>query len=408
MALDPRLSLAGQQARAAPAIGIFQNVLNQRRDMELDPLRKDLLTSQVGQAQLGQQRSELLNTQLDNLIKTEQDAVDLNSIAQFTMQNQPLLKLAQQGNVEPLKLALQTRSESLKRRGRSSNQTDEALAEMQAGNAENVVNSLSMTPQLAGMLKQKQERVTSSEILGDGTTIQSLSTGGTKVISPSGEVLEGEDRVDAIKLARESEVNRRKAIKEAEVGASTSGAGKTKALQTAVTKGAEAFDRIEKINTAIANYDEVIRLIDEGAETGVISSKLPSVKSASVELDNLQGKLGLDVIGNTTFGALSESELQFALDTALPKKLEGPQLKRWVQAKQQSQAKLKDYLTEAASFLSSGENTIADFLQMKKAESVLGGGEMPTTNPVSQMEQPKQSQSTVIRFDAQGNMINGN
>jgi hypothetical protein len=32
----------------------------------------------------------------------------------------------------------------------------------------------------------------------------------------------------------------------------------------------------------------------------------------------------------------------------------------------------------------------------------------PTTNPSSQIEQPQQSQPTVIRFDAQGNMINGN
>ena len=93
-------------------------------------------------------------------------------------------------------------------------------------------------------------------------------------------------------------------------------AAKKEAAISAIKKSKEAFERIAPIRKNIANFDEAIRLIDEGAETGVVASRLPSVRQASIELDSLQGRLGLDVIGNTTFGALSEAELRFALDTA--------------------------------------------------------------------------------------------
>ena len=137
----------------------------------------------------------------------------------------------------------------------------------------------------------------------------------------------------------------------------------------AISQSKEAFERIAPIKQGIANYSEVERLIDEGAETGVIASRLPSMKQASIELDNLQGKLGLDVIGNTTFGALSESELKFALDTALPKNLEGPALKEWVQRKKSAQEKLLAYTEQAATYLGTPGNTIAGWVETQKQQN---------------------------------------
>lgn len=143
-------------------------------------------------------------------------------------------------------------------------------------------------------------------------------------------------------------------------------AASKEAATQAIKTSKEAFDQIRPIKTAIANVDEAIRLIDEGANTGVIASKLPSVQEASIGLDNLQGRLGLDVIGNTTFGALSEAELRFALDTALPTNMEGPALKRWLREKQAAQKKLANYLEDAATFLGKPGNTIADFIEKQK------------------------------------------
>jgi hypothetical protein len=142
-----------------------------------------------------------------------------------------------------------------------------------------------------------------------------------------------------------------------------------KAATSAIAKSEEAFTKIAPIKQGIANYSEVERLIDEGAETGVIASRLPSMKQASIELDNLQGKLGLDVIGNTTFGALSESELKFALATALPKNLEGPALKDWVQRKKSAQEKLLAYTEQAATYLGTPGNTIAGWVETQKQQN---------------------------------------
>jgi len=141
----------------------------------------------------------------------------------------------------------------------------------------------------------------------------------------------------------------------------------TEAAQTqAIKKSGAAFDRLEKIGVAISNIDEGIRLIDEGASTGVIASRLPSIKKASIELDNLQKRLGLDVVSDTTFGALSESELSFALDSALPKNLSPPDLRDWLVRKKEAQQKLANYLGQVATFLGTPGNTVADFIELQK------------------------------------------
>jgi hypothetical protein len=154
----------------------------------------------------------------------------------------------------------------------------------------------------------------------------------------------------------------------AKVALKTEGAieGTKAAAKQAIKTSGEAFNRLEKIGVGMANIDEAIDLIDQGARTGVVASKLPSVRAASIQLDNLQGRLGLDVIGNTTFGALSESELKFALDTALPKNLKGEDLKKWLVRKREAQQKLSGHLTEVATFLGTPGNTVADWLELQK------------------------------------------
>jgi hypothetical protein len=95
---------------------------------------------------------------------------------------------------------------------------------------------------------------------------------------------------------------------------------------------------------------------------------LPSIKTASIALDNLQGRLGLDIIADVTFGALSESELAFAKDTALPIGLEGEPLKDWLARKRDSQKVLAETLEEAALFLGEPGNSVPDYIRMKRAQ----------------------------------------
>jgi len=169
-------------------------------------------------------------------------------------------------------------------------------------------------------------------------------------------------------------------------------AGATAAAKAAIVRSEKAFDQIGKIKTNVLNLDEVVNLIDEGAATGVIASKLPSVRATSIQLDNLQGRLGLDVIGETTFGALSESELAFALSTALPKNLSGPDLRRWALRKKDAQLKLSGYLEEVATFLGTPGNTTADFIELQKVRRL-------------EEDEAVSGASQVIQFDAQGNII---
>jgi len=124
---------------------------------------------------------------------------------------------------------------------------------------------------------------------------------------------------------------------------------------------------IPQAQRLVDNYEEVLKTIDEGAETGFIMSKLPSLRAASQRLDALQQELGLNVIANTTFGALSESELNFALRTALPTNLNPDELKIEIQRRLEVQNKLIAYMMEAQKFIRDG-GTVNGFLEQKYDE----------------------------------------
>lgn len=215
--------------------------------------------------------------------------------------------------------------------------------------------------------------VRSSEILEDGTIIQSTDTGPV-VYGPEGTLLKGKDAAGAIKRARAEKVSnirkgaggKKTASLEAEMELKGKVAAGVIGAEEAAKISVKAFDRLEKINTNIKNIDEAISLIDQGAETGVIDAMLPSVRAASIKLDNLQGRLGLDVIGNTTFGALSESELKFALKTALPLGLSPKDLRQWLIDKKSAQEKLSDYIESAAIYLGTPGNTVTGWIKSRK------------------------------------------
>jgi len=201
-------------------------------------------------------------------------------------------------------------------------------------------------PKAAGV-----DQVQSSKILPGGVTQLVYKSGKIETKTPS------EANEELIKAAEER-------------GAELQGlrAGERGAASEAIKSSVASFKTLGDVRKNIRNIDEGIRLLDEGAKTGAIEGRLPSIRSASVKLANLKGRLGLDVIGAVTFGALSEAELQFALDTALPTKLDEEELKQWLTEKRDAQHKLATNLEEAALFLGTPGNTIAEFIQMKKEE----------------------------------------
>ena len=146
-------------------------------------------------------------------------------------------------------------------------------------------------------------------------------------------------------------------------------AGNRAAATFAIKASGEAFDNILSSRTNIANLREAKRLIlEEGANTGFIVDNFPSWKDSTIALDNVKNRLGLDVVGSVTFGALSASELDLALNTALPTNKTEAGLVKWIEDKIVAQEKLQDYLYKQATFLSDGDKTIGDWLRKQKAD----------------------------------------
>tara|TARA_R110000803_G_scaffold210685_4_gene283231 strand:- start:2888 stop:3988 length:1101 start_codon:yes stop_codon:yes gene_type:complete len=127
--------------------------------------------------------------------------------------------------------------------------------------------------------------------------------------------------------------------------------GDVKASTDIISK---SFEKIGSITTNIRNIDRAISAINRGAKTGVIAKLVPSITAASRELRQIQNELGLDVIGSVTFGALSQGELDLALETAIDLGLEPEALKDVLTRKKEAQNKLIDYLDEQMQFLDDG------------------------------------------------------
>lgn len=237
-------------------------------------------------------------------------------------------------------------------------------------------------------------KVGAQKILADGTVIQS-TRGGTVVRGPSGEQLTGQAAANAIKAANEEQVRlsgagsgaREQAKLGAQVGTKAQIASEVKTAEKdvelkkdptieAAKKNAkaasdlsiQAFEKIPAIQQSISIYDDGIAALDGGASSGKLSNLAPSIKKQSILLDQAQTELGLNVISNTTFGALSEGELRLALQSGMPTGLSEPDLREWLVDKKEAQQKLLAYYQDAAQFLGESGNTINMFMAKREAE----------------------------------------
>lgn len=306
-----------------------------------------------------------------------------------------LYALARQGNADAVRDELSLQFEAAKNSG------DQAMAatygsalEQMNTNPEAALQSIAATSAFTIMGLQGPEylsnvdkalgldggadgppQVRSSTILDDGTVV-TVTDAGPVVYARTGEVITGQAAADAVREAQEfgADVRRQREAgaatgrltATAELGAEAAGA--TEAGKSGIQLSNATFEAIGPIQSNIANLNRAIELVEEeGANTGVLASRLPAWRASTIELRNLQNVLGLDVIGSVTFGALSENELRLALETALPTNLQEDALVDWLRRKRDAQEALVQNLQMRAEFTAIPGNTPGRWLQFTRS-----------------------------------------
>jgi hypothetical protein len=231
--------------------------------------------------------------------------------------------------------------------------------------------------------------VQSSTILPGGMgAITVMKNGAVQVTTAAGQTLEGQAAQDyaqeAYRLRNELERElygaRRTGQNEAEAATGADAAAAGERGQQGVKLAAEFFTEARTVRSSLGNIRDAIRAIDEGAKSGVVYNMLPNITVASATLANAANRLGLDVIGSVTFGALSEGEMRLAMDTAVPRDLEAAELKVWLERKQAAQEKALEGIEEAIVHFDSG-GTMAEWT--RKMQGLQRPPETPasTTRP---------------------------
>ena len=119
-------------------------------------------------------------------------------------------------------------------------------------------------------------------------------------------------------------------------------------------KGEEVFSKFNIIDQQIRNFQRAGELVSEGAKTGFIQKFLPSTSAATTELRTIARTMGIDIINSATFGALSATELNLALETAFDQNLTGDALVEYIQDKIAAQTKLRNALMPEVQMLLGG------------------------------------------------------
>ena len=224
-------------------------------------------------------------------------------------------------------------------------------------------------------------RVQSSVVLDDGTSVMVMNNGQRRVLSPTGEEVSGQQAADAIRSAREYTVEnqrdiyggRREGTLSADINLGGPAAGAKKGGEKTMEAGFSAWEDYGKLRTSLGNLDEAIAAIDSGAKSGMVYNMLPNITEASASLQNAMDRMGLDVIGSVTFGALSKAEMDLAMETAAPRNLQPAELRKWLVRKRDAQQKASDMLADAAQFLTVPGNTINDWIARNRAANEGGG-----------------------------------
>ena len=216
MAIDPRIALEARAPDISGVVSTFQNaLLNAQKGRQNEQV---LQQANVMNPLLAQEAQQGIDINTQNIAAARNEA-RFKNIYQTSQMLKPFIANNDAAGAEQFMLKNISRLQDAKARGEDVDLTEslETLEQIKAGNLQGVAQNItaieSIAQQRAGQLQKT--RVTSSKILEDGTTVQSLSTGGTNVIAPSGAVLTGDNRINALNKALGVEVTQTGAIEQA-------------------------------------------------------------------------------------------------------------------------------------------------------------------------------------------------
>ena len=176
---------------------------------------------------------------------------------------------------------------------------------------------------------------------GNGLSIMTNSKGEKIVTNLQGDVLIGDERVQALQEAKDQ------AIEDEAAKASARRSG-SKYADIAVA----ALDNSEILIQQVAGLNNAIQRLNEGAKVGSLDRLLAAFDMPTAALQTQQRELGLGVISSVTFGALSQGELDLALSINAPETNDEAELKNWYKRKAAATLKLAQAAKEQAIYFS--------------------------------------------------------
>jgi len=197
---------------------------------------------------------------------------------------------------------IQQRVNELEGQGRNANDTRELidLPENQQNNALDTVQIAALSPQERAKIARGEELTAGQKefaSLTEGLSPEKKKEAAliklglsARAVGSAAQTIADEGTAEAI---GDSEAILRERGKFGELKATA----RTKAIDSGI-------QAIQKIDKNVRNIDRAIEAVQAGAGVGAIERRFPSIKAASVLLDQIQGELALDVVGAVSFGAL--------------------------------------------------------------------------------------------------------
>jgi len=189
-----------------------------------------------------------------------------------------------------------------------------------------------------------------------GLTIYTTGLGRKIVKDINGNILTGDEASLAVQEALDAQVQQAAAIRQAQ----TSGSQYAEIANTALNTAGSLTAQVGLLNSAISE-------IDRGAKVGTFDRLLAPFNANTAALQTVQNELGLGVISSTTFGALSQGELDLALQINAPATNDEQALKEWYIAKSAAVQKLAEAAKQQAIYFSNPGASIPGWITLQES-----------------------------------------